>query len=129
MQLQKVLKMIQKLIKGFQKILMDIFYDDKNYDGFGDSWSLGRTSFIVWFYTTIGGGITFFNSIFIPGFVESLAKIPVTLLTTGIIMWFLVGFSLLAYIIGRQNIVTSVSANLGTSSIDIRNIDEEKEAH
>ena len=129
MQLQKVLKMMQRLIKGIQKILMDIFYDDKNYDGFGDSWSLGRTSFILWFYTTIIGVITFFNSLFIEGFSESLSKIPSTVITTFIIVWFLLGLSLLAYIIGRQNIITSITAGLSSSSIDIKNVDEEREAH
>ena len=120
---------MQRLIKGIQKILMDIFYDDKNYDGFGDSWSLGRTSFILWFYTTIIGVITFFNSLFIEGFSESLSKIPSTVITTFIIVWFLLGLSLLAYIIGRQNIITSITAGLSSSSIDIKNVDEEREAH
>lgn len=73
---------------------------DRPTDAYPYRLSLGRSSWIVWFYTTI---------IFV------LKAIPLSY------MWFLIGLSLLGYIIGKQFIVTSIGGASRSEYIDFTN--------
>ena len=94
------------LIKKFIVNVIDFFVDSvSDYDERTgeEKFSLGRGSWIVWFYSTI---YFVFNGIILS------------------YIWYLVGLSLLGYIIGSKYIVTSIG---GASRIE--NVDWSNEEH
>ena len=82
---------IKLLYKFFEDMFYDICYDKK--DGLYNpmTFSIGRTAFVVWFIVTVH---------------KTLMQEPTEYL------WYILGISLLSYVVGKQYIVT----NLGISS-------------
>jgi hypothetical protein len=71
----------------FEDIVYDAMWDKKDGPKNPMTFSLGRTSFIIWFFFTIklvvlGASLTY--------------------------LWYLLGLSLLSYVVGKQYIITSL---------------------
>lgn len=78
---------IKLFYKVFEDMFYDIFYDKKDGENNPMTFSVGRSSFVVWFYCTI------------------------TLTMAGAVLsylWYLLGLSLLGYVIGKAYIITSL---------------------
>lgn len=101
------------LYKFFEDAFYDVFYDHKEGLHMPMTFSLGRTCFIIWFYITICDRDILFA-----------AKN-----TLGVLTWALLGLSLLAYNIGRQNIITSIGGvNISGKTIDVNEINDHGES-
>jgi len=98
------------LFRAITKLLTDIFYESHN----GQKFSLGRTSFIVWFYLTCW----IVRDSLMTHDIVVIAGLPLA--------WWTVGLSLLGYIIGKQYIVTKLNL-LSQNITDIEVSDDEKD--
>ena len=97
------------LFRAISKLITDIFYDNNGTKKF----SLGRTSFIVWFYITCYGVVDAIRT----DNVIVMAGLP--------LWWALVGLSLLGYVIGTKYIVTKLYAS-SMNITDIKIDDDER---
>lgn len=105
---------IIQVFRVIENVLINTFYDDKNKNGKPETFSIGRSTFIIWAY------ITFLAA------VKAIYNNDITVIAGLPVMWWAFGFSCLAYVIGKQYIIT----NLYGSSTNITHIkvdDDEKD--
>lgn len=106
---------IKSLLRLIQNIFLNLFFDNKRGGPDPETFSIGRTGFNIWFYVTCLAmikAIYFENPIVI-------ASIPPG--------WWMIGLSLLGYVIGTKYIVSKFSAF--SSNITSIKIDDEKMDH
>lgn len=91
---------VKGLYQWAEDLFYDVFYDKKDGGANPMTFSLGRTSFVVWMFSTVQ--LTY-------------AGVALSYL------WFLLGLSLLGYVIGKSYIITSLG---GVTLNQTQNLDE-----
>lgn len=86
---------IKRFYKFFEDMFYDIMYDNKAGLGAPMTFSVGRASFVTWFTVTIQ---------------KALAS------QTMDYLWYVLGISLLSYVIGKQYIITNLG--VGVKGLD-----------
>jgi hypothetical protein len=83
----KIINWIKRVYKFFEDLFYDLFYDHKDGINAPMTFSIGRTAFVVWFFITAN---------------KTWNGVPLNY------FWYVLGISLLSYVIGKNYIVTSL---------------------